>query len=145
MAQVSGKKVNYVPASKNLGTVINNQVSGSKVDAKLEYNKITDVAKTQLYGQQKLTNYMGINDEGMNIFEAKKVTGNELNVQTNPTIWDGKAAIISAANTEIIEQEEAKKAKNHPVVETPTEPENPSEGEEGSEDGEGSEGTEGEE
>ena len=111
MAQVSGNKVNYVPASKNLGTVINNQVSGNKVDAKLEYNKITDVAKTQLDGQQKLTNYMGINDEGMNIFAAKKVTGNELNVQTNPTIWDAKNKIIAESNALIAAQEADKKAK----------------------------------
>ena len=48
----------------------------------------------------------------MDIRAAKKVTGNELNVQTNPTIWDAKASIINNANRAIAEQEAAKKAKN---------------------------------
>lgn len=121
MAQVSGNKINHVPASRNLGTVINNQVSGNKIDAKHEYRKLTDVEKTQLDGQQKLTNYMGINDEGMNIFEAKKVTGDELNVRTNPTIWDAKNKIIAEANEALVDQEDDKKIKNHPVAVEPAE------------------------
>lgn len=122
MSQVSGNKINAIQPSKNIGTVVNTHVSGEAVnDAKLAYRKLTDVQPTQVSGERHNTNYMGINEEGMDIREAKKITGNELNVQTNPTIWDGKAAILTAANTEIAKQEEAKKVKNHPVVEEPAE------------------------
>lgn len=126
MSQVSGNKVNAIQPSKNLGTVIDTQVSGEAVNnAKLEYRKVTDVQATQVSGEVHNTNYMGINEEGMDIRAAKKVTGNELNVQTNPTLYAAKAAIITAANAEIAEQEEAKKIKNHPVVEVPEVPEEP--------------------
>lgn len=118
MSQVSGNKINAIQPSKNVGTVVNTHVSGNAVnDAKLEYRKLTDVQPTQVSGERHNTNYMGINEEGMDIRAAKKITGNELNVQTNPTIWDGKAAIIEGANAAIAKQEEAKKAKNHPVAE----------------------------
>lgn len=118
MSQVSGNKINAIQPSKNVGTVVNTHVSGNAInDAKLEYRKLTDVAATQVSGERHNTNYMGINEEGMDIRAAKKITGNELNVQTNPTIWDGKAAIIEGANAAIAKQEEAKKAKNHPVAE----------------------------
>ena len=118
MSQVSGNKINAIQPSKNIGTVVNTHVSGEAVnDAKLAYKKLTDVQPTQVSGERHNTNYMGINEEGMDIREAKKITGNELNVQTNPTIWDGKAAILTAANAKIAKQEEAKKVKNHPVVE----------------------------
>lgn len=117
MSQVSGNKINTIQPSKNIGTVVNTHVSGEAVnDAKLAYRKLTDVQPTQVSGERHNTNYMGINEEGMDIRAAKKITGNELNVQTNPTIWDGKAAILKAADAEIAKQEEAKKAKNHPVV-----------------------------
>lgn len=111
MGQVSGNKIQRIMPSKNIGTKINTQVSGNKVDAKHEYNKITDVQKTQLDGQQKVTNYMGINDAGMDIMKAKKVTGNELNVQTNPTIWGGRANILKAANETIAKHEADLKVK----------------------------------
>ena len=111
MGQVSGNKIQSIMPSKNIGTKINTQVSGNKIDAKHEYNKITDVQKTQLDGQQKVTNYMGINDEGMDIMKAKKVTGDELNVITNPTIWEGKAKILKAADERIAQHEADVKAK----------------------------------
>ena len=118
MSQVSGNKINAIQPSKNVGTVVNTHVSGNAInDAKLEYRKLTDVAATQVSGERHNTNYMGINAEGMDIRAAKKITGNELNIKTNPTIWDGKTAIIEGANAAIVKQEEAKKAKNHPVAE----------------------------
>ncbi len=113
MAQVSGNKIEAIQPSKNVGTVIDTQVSGEAVNnAKLEYRKITEVQASQVSGEVHNTNYMGINEEGMDIRAAKKVTGNELNVQTNPTVWDAKASIIDNANALIAEQEAAKKAKN---------------------------------
>lgn len=131
MSQVSGNKINTIQPSKNIGTVVNTHVSGEAVnDAKLAYRKLTDVQPTQVSGERHNTNYMGINEEGMDIREAKKITGNELNVQTNPTIWDGKAAILKAADAEIAKQEEAKKVKNHPVVAEPAEEPVVDEGEE---------------
>lgn len=112
MSQVSGNKINAIQPSKNLGTVIDTQVSGEAVNnATHEYRKVTDVQPTQVSGEVHNTNYMGINEEGMDIRAAKKITGNELNVQTNPTIWDAKATIINEANAKIAEQEAAKKAK----------------------------------
>lgn len=116
MGQVSGNKIQSIMPSKNIGTKINTQVSGNKIDAKHEYNKITDVQKTQLDGQQKVTNYMGINDEGMDIMKAKKVTGDELNVITNPTIWEGKAKILKAADERIAQHEADVKTKANGVT-----------------------------
>ncbi len=116
MGQVSGNKIQSIMPSKNIGTKINTQVSGNKIDAKHEYNKITDVQKTQLDGQQKVTNYMGINDEGMDIMKAKKITGDELNVITNPTIWEGKAKILKAADERIAQHEADVKAKANGVT-----------------------------
>lgn len=116
MGQVSGNKIQSIMPSKNIGTKINTQVSGNKIDAKHEYNKITDVQKTQLDGQQKVTNYMGINDEGMDIMKAKKITGDELNVITNPTIWEGKAKILKAADERIAQHEADVKTKANGVA-----------------------------
>ena len=112
MSQVSGNKINTIQPSKNVGTVIDTQVSGEAVNnAELAYRKVTDVQPTQVSGEVHNTNYMGINAEGMDIRAAKKITGNELNVQTNPTIWKGKATIIEEANAKIAVQEAAKKGK----------------------------------
>ena len=40
--QVSGNKVQSIQASKNLGTVVNTQVSGEKSNGQLGYRKITN-------------------------------------------------------------------------------------------------------
>ena len=120
MPQVSGNKVQTIQPSKNMGTVINNEVSGNKIDAVHEYKKITNVLPTQVDGQDKMTNYMGINDEGMDIMAAKKITGNELNVQTNPTVYDAKATTIHNANKLIAKQEADAKAKHNPSADEPT-------------------------
>lgn len=118
--QVSGNKVHTIQASKNLGTVINTQVSGEKSAAQHGYKKLTNVQATQVSGQQKLTNYMGINDEGMDIFAAKKHAENELNLETNPTIYEGKQNIIADVNAKIEAQEADKKRKHAPVSEAAT-------------------------
>lgn len=134
--QVSGEKVHAVQASKNLGTVINTQVSGEKSAAQHGYKKLTNVQATQVSGQQKLTNYMGINDEGMNIFATKKHAENELNLETNPTIYEGKQNIIDEVNAKIETQEADKKRKYAPApVTTPGDGEN-GDGEEDEEGGE---------
>lgn len=133
--QVSGKKVHTIQASKNLGTVINTQVSGEKSAAQHGYKKLTNVQATQVSGQQKLTNYMGINDEGMDIFATKKHAENELNLETNPTIYEGKQNIIDEVNAKIETQEADKKRKYAPAPVT-----TPGDGETG--DGETGEGGE---
>jgi hypothetical protein len=125
--QVSGNKVLNIQPSKNMGTVINTQVSGEKINATHEYRKLTDVQPTQVSGERHNTNYMGINDEGMDIRAAKKITGNELNIQTHPTFYEGKNSIIAEANALLAAQEADKKEKNHPVVETVDELELPEE------------------
>lgn len=113
MSQTANNKINNVQPSKNLGTVIDTQVSGeAHNNAKLEYRKLTDVKNTQVSGEVHNTNYMGINDEGIDIRNAKKITGNELNVQTHPTFYAGRASIIAQANEAIAEQELAVKTKN---------------------------------
>lgn len=112
--QVSGNKQLNVQPSKNLGTVINTEVSGNSREGKYEYRKITDVQPTQVSGEVHNTNYMGINDEGMDIRAAKKITGNELNVQTYPTAYDAKKDFIADANEEIARQEADKKSKGYP-------------------------------
>ena len=117
--QVSGNKIHTIQASKNLGTVINTQVSGAASSAQHEYKKLTNVQATQVSGQQKLTNYMGINDEGIDIFTAKKHAENELNLETNPTIYEAKQNIIAACNAEIAVQEADKKSKGG-VIEAAT-------------------------
>lgn len=109
--QVSGNKIRTIQASKNLGTVINTQVSGVASSAQHAYKKLTNVEATQVSGQQKLTNYMGINDEGMDIFAVKKHAENELNLTTNPTIYEAKQNIIADCNAAIAEQEADKKSK----------------------------------
>lgn len=111
--QVSGNKQVNIQPSKNLGTVINTEVSGNYKKGVHAYRKITDVQPTQVSGEVHNTNYMGINDEGMDIRGTKKITGNELNVQTYPTAEDAKADFIADAN-ELIAQQEAE-AKKHPV------------------------------
>lgn len=113
MSQVSGNKINAIQASKNLGTVVNTQVSGNAINnARHEYRKNTDVQATQVDGNRHLTNYMGVNNEGMDILAAKKISNNELNVDTNPTLYAAKENIIYEANQTIAEQEDAKKSKN---------------------------------
>lgn len=112
--QVSGNKQLNVQPSKNLGTVINTEVSGNSREGRLEYRKITDVQPTQVSGEVHNTNYMGVNDEGMDIRAAKKITGNELNVQTYPTAYDAKKDFIADANEEIARQEADKKSKGFP-------------------------------
>lgn len=118
--QVSGNKIHTIQASKNLGTVIDTQVSGEKSAAQHGYKKLTNVQATQVSGQQKLTNYMGINDEGMDIFAAKKHAANELNLETNPTIYEGKQNILDEVNAKIEAQEADKKRKHTPVTEAVT-------------------------
>ena len=93
MAQVSGNKVSTVQASKNLGTVVNTQVSGEKSNGALGYKKITNVQPSQVSGLNKTTNYMGINEEGMDIRAAKKI--DEKALATNH--YDAKAAILKEA------------------------------------------------
>ena len=93
MAQVSGNKVNTIQASKNLGTVINTQVSGDKSNGSVGYKKITNVKPTQVSGLNKTTNYMGVNDEGMDIRKAKKI--DEKALATNQ--YESKAAIFKNA------------------------------------------------
>ncbi|MCQ2968536.1 MAG: hypothetical protein MJ191_00165 [Clostridium sp.] len=117
--QVSGLKNTNITPSKNLGTKVNTIVPGTaehpsniSSDAQLGYKKVTDVLPTQVSGEVHNTNYMGINDEGMDIREAKKITGNELNVETNPTAYFAKDSILAASNTLIAEQEMDKKIKN---------------------------------
>lgn len=112
--QVSGNKQLNIQPSKNLGTVINTEVSGNAREGKYEYRKITDVQPTQVSGERHNTNYMGINDEGMDIRAAKKITGNELNVQTFPTAQKAKDTFIENANEEIARQEADKKSKGFP-------------------------------
>lgn len=133
--QVSGNKVHTIQASKNLGTVINTQVSGEKSAAQHGYKKLTNVQATQVSGQQNLTNYMGINDEGMDIFATKKHAEDELNLETNPTIYEGKQNIIDEVNAKIETQEADKKRKYAPVSES-----TPEEGGD-DENGEGGEGS----
>ena len=93
MAQVSGSKVTTIQASKNLGTVVNTQVSGEKSNGKLGYKKLTNVQPTQVSGLNKTVNYMGINAEGMDIRAAKKI--DEKALATNH--YDSKAAILKDA------------------------------------------------
>ena len=93
MAQVSGNKVTTIQASKNLGTVINTQVSGDKSNGSVGYKKITNVKPTQVSGLNKTVNYMGINAEGMDIRKAKKI--DEKALATNH--YDSKAAILKDA------------------------------------------------
>ena len=105
MAQVSGNKVTTIQASKNLGTVINTQVSGDKSNGSVGYKKITNVKPTQVSGLNKTTNYMGINEEGMDIRAAKKV--DETALATNQ--YESKAAIFKDATDRlngVIENEE---------------------------------------
>ena len=90
MAQVSGNKVTTIQASKNLGTVINTQVSGNKSNSSIGYKKITNVKPTQVSGLNKTTNYIGVNDEGMDIRKAKKIDKKAL--ATNQ--YESKAAIF---------------------------------------------------
>lgn len=99
MAQVSGNKVTTIQASKNLGTVVNTQVSGEKSNGQLGYRKITDVAPTQVSGLNKTTNYMGINEEGIDIRAAKKV--DETALATNQ--YEAKAAILAEADAKLNE------------------------------------------
>ena len=93
MAQVSGSKVTTIQASKNLGTVVNTQVSGEKSNGKLGYKKLTNGKPTQVSGLNKTTNYMGINTEGMDIRAAKKI--DEKALATNQ--YEAKAAILKDA------------------------------------------------
>lgn len=112
--QVSGLNNMNVPASRNVGTKINTQVSGSKSKATLGYRKITDVKKSQVSGQNKLTNYMGINSEGMDIFHAKKIIGYSADEDGN--LYDAyavKSHIFYDADTRQAEQEYA--ANHKPV------------------------------
>jgi hypothetical protein len=109
--QVSGNKQLNIQPSKNQGTIINTQVSGNYREGVHEYKKITDVQPTQVSGERHNTNYMGINDEGMDIRAAKKITGNELNVETFPTAQKAKDTFIENANEEIARQEADKKSK----------------------------------
>ena len=105
MAQVSGNKVTTVQASKNLGTVVNTQVSGEKSNGKLGYKKLTNGKPTQVSGLNKTTYYMGINTEGMDIRAAKKV--DETALATNQ--YESKAAIFKDATDRlngVIENEE---------------------------------------
>ena len=99
MAQVSGNKINTIQASKNLGTVINTQVSGEKSNGQLAYRKVTNVVPTQVSGLNKTTNYMGINEEGMDIRAAKKV--DETALATNQ--YEAKAAILAEADAKLNE------------------------------------------
>lgn len=99
MAQVSGNKVTTIQASKNLGTVVNTQVSGEKSNGQLGYRKITDVVPTQVSGLNKTTNYMGINEEGIDIRAAKKV--DETALATNQ--YEAKAAILAEADAKLNE------------------------------------------
>lgn len=109
--QVSGNKQVNIQPSKNLGTVIDTEVSGNRINATLKYKKLTAVQPTQVSGEVHNTNYMGVNDEGMNIRNAKKITGNELNVETYPTKQDAQAGYIYTANALIAQQEADKKSK----------------------------------
>lgn len=115
MAQVSGNKINVVPASKNLGTIIDTQVSGEKVNAELACRKITDVEKTQLEGKRKLTNYIGTNAEGIDIFNNKKSLeeGEDEESRIHDAFYIIGVAFMEA-NYKISEQEADKKLKNRP-------------------------------
>lgn len=99
MAQVSGNKVTTIQASKNLGTVINTQVSGDKSNGSVGYKKITNVKPTQVSGLNKTTNYMGINEEGIDIRKAKKI--DETALATNQ--YEAKAAILAEADAKLNE------------------------------------------
>ena len=99
MAQVSGNKVTAIQASKNLGTVINTQVSGDKSNGSVGYKKLTNVKPTQVSGLNKTTNYMGINEEGMDIRKAKKI--DETALATNQ--YEAKAAILAEADAKLNE------------------------------------------
>lgn len=99
MAQVSGNKVTAIQASKNLGTVINTQVSGDKSNGSVGYKKLTNVKPTQVSGLNKTTNYMGINEEGIDIRKAKKI--DETALATNQ--YEAKAAILAEADAKLNE------------------------------------------
>ena len=114
--QVSGNKVQSIQASKNLGTVVNTQLSGEKSNGQLGYRKITNVQKTHLDGLNKVTNYMGINNEGMNIMEAKKVDSEFYNKNQ----YDCQNEILEDAKERIAIQEFDKKLKTRPVAEAAT-------------------------
>jgi hypothetical protein len=114
--QVSGNKVQSIQASKNLGTVVNTQLSGEKSNGQLGYRKITNVQKTHLDGLNKVTNYMGINNEGMNIMEAKKVD----NEFYNKNQYDCQNEILEDVNERIAIQELDKKLKTRSVAEPAT-------------------------
>lgn len=114
--QVSGNKVQSIQASKNLGTVVNTQVSGEKSNGQLGYKKITNVQKTHLGGLNKMTNYMGINNEGMNIMETKKV--DESFYAKNQ--YDCKNEALVAAAETLAQHEADLKAKHRPVAEPVT-------------------------
>lgn len=107
MSQVTGNKIHTVQASKNLGTVINTQVSGENTTAIQESKARNKGVKTQLAGLNKMANYMGTNDEGMNIFETKKV--DKTFYQKDQ--YTCQSDIIKKANEEIVKQEKAKKEK----------------------------------
>lgn len=113
MAQVSGNKVGTIQPSKNLGTVIDNQVSGNKVEAYLKYKKLTEVKNTQVAGENILTNYMGINKAGMNIFVTKKISKTDESLGKYDTAHIAKETYIEDANTLIAKQEADKKKKEH--------------------------------
>ena len=119
--QVSGNKIFNIQPSKNLGTAPKTQLSGKSVEATHEYRKLTNVKPTQVSGERHFTNYMGINNEGMNIFTTKKIDGHELNVTKHPTAYEMKNWIIENANSAIKEQEADKKLKHKPAI-TPVTP-----------------------
>lgn len=119
--QVSGNKIFNIQPSKNLGTAPKTQLSGKAVEATHEYRKLTNVKPTQVSGGRHFTNYMGINDEGMNIFTTKKIDGDGLGVEKHPTAYEMKNWIIENANSAIKTQEADKKLKHKPVI-TPVTP-----------------------
>lgn len=119
--QVSGNKIFNIQPSKNLGTAPKTQLSGKAVEATHEYRKLTNVKPTQVSGGRHFTNYMGINDEGMNIFTTKKINGDVLGVEKHPTAYEMKNWIIENANSAIKTQEADKKLKHKPVI-TPVTP-----------------------
>lgn len=111
MAQVSGNKVTTIQASKNLGTVINTQVSGDKSNGSVGYKKITNVKPTQVSGLNKTTNYMGVNDEGIDIRKAKKI--DEKALATNQ--YESKAAIFKNATDRLNGVTESKESEEDEV------------------------------
>lgn len=119
--QVSGNKIFNIQPSKNLGTAPKTQLSGKAVEATHEYRKLTNVKPTQVSGGRHFTNYMGINDEGMNIFTTKKINGDVLGIEKHPTAYEMKNWIIENANSAIKTQEADKKLKHKPVI-TPVAP-----------------------